>query len=83
MSSKWYIAAMNDCVFIIDRQPRPAPVDYISPTLPMPNVVISMQSGSREAQEMAKQIVAAHNADIQSQHRHSASCGHFNSEYEL
>jgi hypothetical protein len=59
---KWYVAAMNDCIFIVDQQPRPAPVDHVNPNLPAPNVVISMRSGSREAQEIAELIVNEHNA---------------------
>jgi len=57
----WYVAAMNDCIFIIDQKPHPAPIDYVNETAPAPSVVISMRSGSREAQEIAEQIVAAHN----------------------
>jgi hypothetical protein len=44
-----------------------------------------MRSGSREAEEIAEQIVAAHNAEIErvAPHRHSAGCGHFNGDFEL
>lgn len=64
-TEQWYVATMNDCVLIVDREPRPAPVDYVNQNLPEPSVVISMRSGSREAQEIAAQIVAAHNAPLQ------------------
>ncbi|HEX2878776.1 MAG TPA: Lar family restriction alleviation protein [Polyangiaceae bacterium] len=61
--NKWYVATMNDCIFIVDQQPRPAPVDHVNPNAPAPSVVISMRSGSREAQEIAEEIVKAHNGD--------------------
>lgn len=61
---KWYVAAMNDCIFIVDQEPRPAPVDHVNPNLPAPSVVISMRSGSREAQEIAERVVREHNASI-------------------
>lgn len=59
---KWYVAAMNDCIFIVDQEPRPTPVDHVNPNLPAASVVISMRSGSREAQEIAELIVGEHNA---------------------
>lgn len=62
---KWYVATMNDCIFIINRQPRPAPIDYPNPRVG-PDLVISMRSGSRETQELAEAIVAAHNATVPS-----------------
>jgi hypothetical protein len=61
----WYVAAMNDCIFIVDEKPHPVPVDYVNPNLPQPSVVISMRSGSREAQETAEQIVVAHNSELE------------------
>lgn len=63
-AARWYVAAMNDCIFIVNEPPRPAPVDYVNPNAPAPSVVISMRSGSRDAQEIAEQIVAAHNATL-------------------
>jgi len=62
--NQWYVAAMNDCIFIIDREPRPTPVDHVNPSLPVPSVVISMRSGSRETQEIAERIVEAHNKSV-------------------
>jgi hypothetical protein len=62
---KWYVATMNDCIFIVDREPHPAPIDRINPDAPAPNVVMSMRSRSREAQAIADQIVAEHNAAIE------------------
>lgn len=35
----WYLATMNDGLFVIDRKPRPAPVDYVNPNLEPPSVV--------------------------------------------
>jgi hypothetical protein len=62
--NKWYVATMNDGIFIINTKPHPAPVDYVNPNAPEPTMVISMRSGSREAEELAQQIVNAHNAEI-------------------
>jgi len=64
MNNRWYVAAMNDCIFIINRKPHPAPIDYVNPNTPAPSVVISIRSGGRDAEEIASQIVNAHNAAI-------------------
>lgn len=61
--SRWYVAAMNDCIFIIDQPPRPAPVDYITTEMDC-GICISMQSGSKQAQMLAETIVGAHNATM-------------------
>lgn len=61
--SKWYVATMNDCIFIIDQKPRPAPVDYMTAEMDC-GVCISMQSGSKQAQALAELIVEAHNLSI-------------------
>ena len=29
----WHVGAMNDALFVINEPPRPAPLDYINPTL--------------------------------------------------
>lgn len=57
---KWYVATMNDCIFIVDKQPRSS-TDYPRFNGDDDVMVISMRSGSREAQEIAEQVVAAHN----------------------
>lgn len=62
--AKWYVATMNDCIFIVNRKPRPAPVDHVNPNTPAPGVVISMRSGSREVQRIAEEITEAHNATV-------------------
>lgn len=62
--SKWYVATMNDCIFIIDRKPKPAPVDYIGTEMDC-EVCISMESGSKQAQMLAETIVEAHNATVE------------------
>lgn len=61
--SKWYVATMNDCIFIIDQKPRPAPVDYMTTEMDC-GVCISMQSGSKQVQALAELIVEAHNLSI-------------------
>jgi hypothetical protein len=66
---KWYVATMNDGIFIINQKPHPAPVDHINPNAPGPSLIISMRSGSREAEEIAEQIVSAHNADLDAEIR--------------
>src|ERR1043165_8395065 len=60
----WYVAAMNDGLFIVNEKPRPAPVDYVNPSLPGPSLVIPMRGGGKELQELAEEIVAAHNARL-------------------
>jgi hypothetical protein len=60
----WYVATMNDCIFIVNSKPHPAPVDGVNPNHPSPSVVISMRSGSHESQEIAERIVAEHNKTI-------------------
>lgn len=58
--TKWYVATMNDCIFIVDRQPHPS-TDYPRFDGDDDMMVISMRSGSREAQQIAEQVVNAHN----------------------
>ena len=59
--TKWYVATMNDAIFIVDVKPHLAPVDSINPLLPQPTVVIPMGSGDRKTQQLAEEIVEAHN----------------------
>jgi hypothetical protein len=62
--NKWYVATMNDGIFIINQKPHPVPVDYVNPNASGPSLVISMRSGSRGIGEIAEQIVTAHNAEV-------------------
>lgn len=66
---KWYVATMNDGIFIINQKPHPVPVDYVNPNASGPSLVISMRSGSRCAEEIAERIVAAHNAELDAEVR--------------
>lgn len=59
---QWHVATMNDCIVIVNQKPHPAPVDCVNPDTPGPSLVISMGSGSREAEELARRVVEAHNA---------------------
>lgn len=61
--AEWYVATMNDCIFITDEPPRPSTDDRVFRS--GPSLVISLRSGSRDAQEAAEEIVAAHNGDLE------------------
>ena len=55
-----YVGAMNDTCFIIDVQPRPAPVDDHNPSLPAPTICVHVGS-TREDQRRAEVAVHAWN----------------------
>jgi hypothetical protein len=56
-NGKWYIGTMNDGLFIIDRPPKPVPVDYLTIGDPELKVIAAMGNDKIRAEE----IVAAHN----------------------
>lgn len=60
-NGKWYLGAMNDGLFIIDRPPKPVPVDYLTAGDPDLNVIVAMGNDKIRA----KAIVAAHNAIVE------------------
>jgi hypothetical protein len=58
---KWYIGTMNDGLFIINRPPRPAPVDYLTAGDPDLKVIASMGNDKLRTEA----IVKAHNEVIE------------------
>ena len=77
---KWYLAAMNDGLFIVDVMPAPAPVDHVNPSRPIPSLVIPLHHNDRITQETAGRIVAAHNAEIDSTERAAVVAGNWGRE---
>lgn len=61
---KWYLAAMNDGLFIVDAPPAPAPVDHVNPNRTMPSLVIPLRHNDLITQQVAERIVAEHNTEI-------------------
>jgi len=64
MGDLWYVATMNNGLFIIDHKPAPAPVDYVNTSIPAPSLVIPLRHNDRVTQEVAEQIVSEHNAAL-------------------
>lgn len=64
MTKLWYLATMNDGLFVINRRPQPAPVDFVNPSLEPPEIVIPLPSNDRMTQTAAELLIAAHNACI-------------------
>lgn len=61
----WYLATMNDGLFIVNRKPQPAPIDVTNTSLTSPEIVIPLPGNDRFTQRVAEIIVAVHNAEIQ------------------
>lgn len=61
-NTKWYVATMNDGLFIVNRPPHPAPVDYVNTNSTPPETVIPLRHNDAIMQAVAEEIVAAHNA---------------------
>lgn len=62
-SCRWYVGTMNDAVFIIDKPPRPAPVDDLTAGDQETNCIAALGAGTVETCRAAKAIVAAHNEE--------------------
>ena len=56
---KWYLGAMNDGLFVIDRQPSPS-TDYPVHDADV-NCIAAVPDG---AKDFAEKVIAAHNASI-------------------
>lgn len=64
MNGMWYLGAKNDGLFIIDRPPQPAPMDFDTGTLHDVNVIVAMPDGSPKSEAWARVIISAHNATV-------------------
>lgn len=61
MRELWYLATMNDGLFVINRKPQPAPVDFVNTSLESPEIVIPLPGNDRQTQTVAELLIAAHN----------------------
>ena len=77
---KWYLAAMNDGLFIVDVMPAPAPVDHVNPNKLAHSLIIPLRNADRVTQEVAAQIIAAHNAEADSAERATVVAGNWGRE---
>lgn len=78
---KWYLAVMNDGLFIVDAQPAPAPVDHVNPIRrPIPSLVIPLRHNDRITQQVAERIVAEHNAEIDNTEQDAIVAGNWGRE---
>ena len=55
---KWYVGTQNDGIFIIDRPPRPAPVDFFTPGVSDATAIANVYHGPK-ADEHARLLAAA------------------------
>lgn len=53
---EWFAGAMNDCVFIVDRKPHPAPTDHLTAGDPNTRFIAKMTDGSFQSLVDAKLI---------------------------
>jgi hypothetical protein len=77
---KWYLATMNDGLFIVDVMPAPAPMDHVNPNKLAHSLIIPLRNNDRVTQEVAAQIIAAHNAEIDGAERTASIAGNWGRE---
>ena len=57
-----YVGVQNDSLYIIDKPPRPGPVDFTGAGAPGVTCIASMEGASREDGEIAERLVTCWNA---------------------
>jgi hypothetical protein len=75
---KWYLATMNDGLFIVDVML--ASVDHLNQNKLTHSLIIPLRHNDRVTQEVAAQIIAAHNAEIDSTERTANVAGNWGRE---